>query len=419
MQLKKSKLAKMAVMGVLSATAAFAASDTLYDYFGSYVEATAGLIPNKLSLSVYEEVTFEDNQNNEPRRDRDPQIGYKTGIDGSLLRTKGWVTYGIDGDISYEFMQRKPYYNTVDWSIAPMVLVNVDTEDSIAQSLKLSLSSKSKYEKLSKVNKKEARHIDSRLGFAYDLLHRSSRAGAVITFDYRYDYYTKSDYKYRSFDSWEIGLAPYYKFTGKVKAGARFSYREKDYRESKSHPYTDDSSKKTIAGYVTYDPTLKLNVYAEAGFSRTDYEGRSKGSYGDGDWKPVLKLRVKYKPNNYWTAGVGSNYDFDDTEITDRRGGSNQFDNYVFLNWKPSHKFSVSNTLGVEFQDEKSFSKNGEYYLNDFDTTEYYYNLRATYHFTSNFSCYARYKYSNVNYKYIGRDSYFSNDLTLGIKYTF
>ncbi|MBR4673104.1 MAG: hypothetical protein IKP00_01440 [Victivallales bacterium] len=412
MQLKKSKLAKMAVMGVLSATAAFAASDTLYDYFGSYVEATAGLIPNKLSLSIYQEVTFEDNQDNSPRRDRTGNVGYKTGIDGALTRTKGWVTYGIDGDASYQFWQKDAHEkNAFDWSIAPMVLVNVDTEGSLAQSLKLSISSKSKYEKLSKTDRREARHIDSKLGLAYDLLHRSSRAGAVLTFDYRYDYFTKNDYKNRSFDSWEIGLAPYYKFSGKVKGGVRLSYREKDYRESKTNPYKDDSSKKTIAGYINYDPSLKLNVYAEAGFSRTDFEGRSKDSYGDGDWKPMLKLRIKYKPNTYWSTGFGSNYDFEDSQISSHRGGSYQFDNYVFLNWKPSHKFSLRNTIGIENQNEKD--------LCNLDTTEYYYNLRATYHLTANFSCYALYKYSNVNYKYVGRDSYFSNDVTLGIKYTF
>ena len=109
------------------------------------------------------------------------------------------------------------------------------------------------------------------------------RFGNVITFDYEYDYYTKNKYKNRSFDMWEIATAPYYKFSGKVKGGLRLAYREKDYKDSKNNRYNDDSSKKTVALFMNYDPTLRLNVYAEAGFSRTDYEGDSKDGYGDGD----------------------------------------------------------------------------------------------------------------------------------------
>lgn len=407
----KSRFAKAALIGVLSATAAFGASETLYDYFKTSVEASAGFLPNKLSLSIYEEVKFEDNQDNSPRRDREENLAVKTGVNASLTRTKGWVTYGADADASYEFWRKDADdKNAFDWSISPMLMLSVDSENSNLQNLKISFSSKSKYEKLSKTDRREARHIDNKLGIAYDFMAKG-RFGNVITFDYEYDYYTKNKYKSRSFQMWEIGMAPYYKFSAKVKGGLRLAYREKDYRDNKNDRYNDDSSKKTVALYVNYDPTLKLNIYAEAGFSRTDYEGYSKDGYGDGDWKPTLKLRVKYMPNANWSTGYGSTLDFEDSDISGKFGGSYQFDNYVFLNWKPTHKFSLNNTLGIDYQDEKDAC--------DYDTTEYYYNLRANYYFTEKFSCYALYSYSNVNYQYRGRDTYFSNDITLGIKYTF
>ncbi|MBR4220718.1 MAG: hypothetical protein IKR81_06155, partial [Victivallales bacterium] len=190
----KSRFAKAALIGVLSATAAFGASETLYDYFKTSVEASAGFLPNKLSLSIYEEVKFEDNQDNSPRRDREENLAVKTGVNASLTRTKGWVTYGADADASYEFWRRDADdKNGFDWSISPMLMLSVDSENSNLQNLKISFSSKSKYEKLSKTDRREARHIDNKLGIAYDFMAKG-RFGNVITFDYEYDYYTKNKY---------------------------------------------------------------------------------------------------------------------------------------------------------------------------------------------------------------------------------
>ena len=144
MQIMKSRFAKAALVGVLSATAAFGASDTLYDYFKTTVEASAGLLPNKLALSIYEEVKYEDNQDNSPRRDREENLAIKTGVNAALTRTKGWVTYGVDGDASYEFWRRDADdKNAFDWSIAPMIMLSVDTENSILQNLKIKFSSTS------------------------------------------------------------------------------------------------------------------------------------------------------------------------------------------------------------------------------------------------------------------------------------
>ena len=145
--------------------------------------------------------------------------------------------------------------------------------------------------------------------------------------------------------------------------------------------------------------------------TRTRYKGEGRHTEGNNDWEPTGRLRVKYDAGSFWDIAYNFSMSFDDSEVSGKIGGSYKIDNHINVGWKPSKKFDITNTLGVEIEDEKDNC--------DDDTCEYYYNLVANYHFLPKFTLYANYDFSNVQYKYKGRESYYESEITLGLKYTF
>ena len=408
---KKGSSIIIACAFVISTIAAFAASDTLYNYTVSSLELAAGMVPNKLTLSAYQEVTYRDNEHSKPRSKREDNVGYEAGIDFTFVRSKAWLTYGVDCDVSYTVWHLDSSDDDgVDWNVSPTLTFSIEKENTLIQNLHVSLSSTSQFDKISKTEHERARHVDNQLNVAYDM-KQHGRFGNVITFDYTYDYYTQRKYRNRSYQEWEIGLAPYYQFSGKLKGGLHLAYLETTYKKYKGLRNQSDSDEQDILAFVDYNPTDKLNFNCEVGVSRTRYKGEGKHSDGSNDWEPSLDLRITYKASSIWSFKYDLDMSFDDSDVSTKFGGSYQVDNSVSATWKPSSKFEITNKIGVEVEDEKDHCKD--------DTAEYYYNVNASYSFHPKFKCYADYDFSNVRYKYKGHESYYESEVTLGVKYTF
>ena len=90
---------------------------SLASTLGDYFEAAAGVVPNKVHVSLSQEVVYRDNVNSSPNK----KDGYEfnTGLSVNWMRTFSNLVYGVQGslDYSYETEDTDSDQDGFDWSI--------------------------------------------------------------------------------------------------------------------------------------------------------------------------------------------------------------------------------------------------------------------------------------------------------------
>ena len=366
-----------------------------------YFETAAAAIPNKLSISAFEEVRYNDNIHN--------RAGNKV---GSFINECGlsldWYKnyengkYGVIGDISYEYYAKSSHDSEFKWNISPFIMGGIDLLGN--DRLMLTLSSRSVNERYDSSDTNRTTHIDNTIGLTYDLI-KFARWGVVLSSQYLNKYYTDSDYKNRSYQSYTFGAAPYYNLTDKIKLGLNSSYSEKKYRNNKSH---DDSKTYNIQPFIDYRQSSKFSIHLGGGISRTEYTGRSEGTNGDDDWQPVVNATFRYYPVRNFFLSYISNIAWEDTGSG--RGGRVSYNNSIRATWQITHRISFSPGVSMDIKDERNTM---------YDSTEYYVFAHLDYKFSERFSAYLGYEYEKNKYKYLSSHDYDVNECWLGVKFTY
>lgn len=367
-----------------------------------YFETAEAAIPNRFSLSVFEEVRYKDNINSSASRKTGSFIN-EAGITLDWYRNLESSKYGIIGDISYEYYDKNSHdLNDFTWNISPFVLGNIDVFGN--DSLMITLSSRSITEKYDSSDTTHTTHIDNSIGLTYDIF-KFARWGIALSSRYNNKYYTDSQFKNNSYQAYQFGVAPYYKVSEKVKIGINNSYKERHYRNSRVH---NDSKSYEVKAFVDYRQSSKFSIHLGAGASKTEYEGQSHKTNGDREWQPTVSATFRYTPATNFVFSYISSLEWEDTGSA--RGGRMAFYNSLRTTWQITQRISFSPGVSIEQQDERNSLT---------DTTEYSVFAHLDYDFSKRMSFYLGYEYEHTKYKYLSNRDYEANECWLGMRFSY
>ena len=365
-----------------------------------YFEAAAATIPNKLTLSAYEEVRYKDNYHDSASK-RGSFIN-ECGLSLDWFRNYENGKYGVIGDISYEYYAKSGHDSEFKWNISPFIMGNIDLFGN--DRLMLTLSSRSTTEKYDSSDTTHVTHIDNKVGATYDIL-KFARWGVALSTSYTNKYYTDSEYKSRSYQDYKFGVAPYYNVNSKIKVGVNSSFSERKYRNSKTQ---DDSTTYEILPFIDYRQSSKFSIHLGGGATKTDYKGRSEDTNGDGKWQPSVHLTFNYLPVSNVRISYTSSVEWEDSGSS--RGGRMSYDNTLRASWALTEKITFSPGISVTQQDERN---------SRYDSTEYSVFANLDYSFSAHISAYLGYEYEKTKYKYESSRDYDSNECWLGVRFTY
>jgi predicted porin len=136
--------------------------------------------------------------------------------------------------------------------------------------------------------------------------------------------------------------------------------------------------------------------------------GNAEGTESDDEFSPVASASVSYSPASNFTFTARSVYEWEDSTSTG--GGRSSWDNSLGMSWKMTQKLTLDQSIGVEDINEKN---------SDADSTEYSYDLRASYQLTQRFSVYSGYEYARTTFKNGDYREYDCHEIYLGARYSF
>ncbi len=404
--------AMAAVIACAACVETMGASPILRDFF----DDTISLVPNQFDVSIFERVTYTDNVKS-AHYDRIDSVHFDTGVAIDAYRNKGDISYGITGEVSYDYYTRKGSdMNQWNWNLSPFI-----RGSSVADihNLKIGVNFSGKIEPLSNSDIRFARHYTGGLTASYDYA-RHEHWGFMVNGEYKYDYYPQDEFEGYNKHTITGSVAPYYRFSADLKTGLRAQWQKSIYEH---HRYQSDSVKQTYNLFVDYRMNSFFEAYAEAGIEKKSYSGKGKGLNEDRDWNwdllgairyyPTLRTRFELKTQlDVEDSMSGPRYVYIDINHQEERqsGAAFAWDNSLSFSWKPETRYDFSTKIGTKTQDEKN---------NVNDTTEYYISVRGNYNINEHLNVYAQYKYDNVQFKYAKHANYYENEITLGVSYKF
>lgn len=378
-----------------------AASDTL----GNFLDATASVIPNRLSLGANYEAKYNDNIHHDAKgRDKHGRWVFNTGLTADWFRNTSLLTYGLTGELDYDHYHRESgELSQFRYSLAPHIAgaIGVGMGD-----VYLNFTSTSDLAPLSSTDRRYARSYTNGLQAVWDIIDHD-RWGTALTGDWEYVYYPGSEFKDNTRQTYGVSLAPYYKLSAKTKLGLRLGYEKTDYRNSKRH---DDSDKVYLNAFTDYRVTQKLSMYGEAGLERQSYRGETKGTNTDRDVSPNGRLSVRYAPVSNFSLALSVYHALEQSYARDKRGLMKETTTSLTAAWAVNPKFLITQILKHTHQDEKESAQ---------DINEYGYTLRADYYLFNNINLYSSYTYEHVHYIYDHNQCYAINEVLFGLSWSY
>ena len=393
-----SFIAALSVMACLTATAA--SNDV-----SAYLDSALSILPNQLSLSVFEEIGHTNNAYKSSGK-RSGSYYFKTGFSPAISREKGNLTYGLKGRFTYDYYTRfSGDLNQFNWSLTPTISYKDDGEGLI-RDLTLGMNSTAKVDSLNNVNRRYARSYITTVSAGVDLAF-TEKLGILVNGKYVNDYYTQDDFKDFSKQTYEANATPYFQLTEKTRAGVRFGYEKVDYNHKGAY---DDYHRYVINGLVGYHDD-KFSATAETGLEQVNYAGQT-GHYaaGDGHWKWNYGLNLKYKPVTNFETSFALSSGRKDSSVGYGRSDAVQNKIALGAKWSATSHILLLGRVGVLDNNEKK---------SEMDNREFFTELQANYIFNNGISLYLGYKYRNIQFRYDGDFDYSVTEYFLGCRYTF
>ncbi|MBP1583442.1 MAG: hypothetical protein J6866_05765, partial [Victivallales bacterium] len=183
---------------------ALAADYTLSDFF----TAAASYTPNKLKASVFAEVGYDDNIHNAVHKYERDSLYLKAGVSADIYRTKGDISYGLLGQVSFDYYDHDAHdMNQFEWSLAPHLLGKFEVLGN--DTLMISLRSRNKKEKIDAADTRYARKMVNGISLAYDI-NPHDKFGLAIDSSYDNTYYSQKEFKDHNKQDFDVAATPYY-----------------------------------------------------------------------------------------------------------------------------------------------------------------------------------------------------------------
>ncbi|HOG49758.1 MAG TPA: hypothetical protein PKY10_04155, partial [Lentisphaeria bacterium] len=201
----------------------------------NFMEATVGIFPNELTGSIREEVIYDDNIYRAPKGDERGGWILSTGLTAKWFRTTNRLTYGLEGEIIYDYyLKEGDELSQFVYSLSPVLVGNIGlgTGD-----LYVNAYSKGEYERLNNVDQRYARSYTNGVQAVWNLLGHE-RWGLAITGDWAYKYYPDKEFENNTKQTYGASIVPFCQVTGKTRLGLRLGYDKTKYKNNERH---DDS----------------------------------------------------------------------------------------------------------------------------------------------------------------------------------
>lgn len=376
----------------------FAASSTLNEYFYE----TGKVIPNKLTISISETVTFDDNYNEGTRANAHSAWEFNTDVNIDLHRALTSAIYGLRGAVGWDHYHNSTREAEPDIDLSPYVVFTQEQGN-----LMLSGGVTYRDETVSNSDRRYAKYYDAVIRAAYDL-NSYERYGILISGDCNYQYFTESEFDNKDNAKYGASLAPYYVVSPKTKVGLRLGYQRTDYRNNIEH---DDLDEWYMNLFVNYRVSLKINMTAEAGVTRTSYVGGSSvGTKGDGEINPNYLLGLIYNMYSNLDFMLYLSHNPEDSFERNARGMTMENESRLIMAWTVSPKLKLSQSVAATLTDEKNSA---------WDSSKYEYDVRLSYALRDRLNLHTGYTYTTTHFKYKDENNFKSNEITLGISWQF
>lgn len=388
-------------LSVLACLTASAASNDV----SAYLDSALSILPNQLSLSVFEEIGHTNNAY-KASGNRSGAFYFKTGIQPEILRTKGNLTYGLKGRFSYDYYTRfSGDLNQFNWSLTPTISYKDDGEGLI-RDLTLGVNSTARVDSLNNVDRRYARSYTTTVKGGVDLAF-TEKLGILLNGKYVNDYYTQKDFEDFSKQTYAADATPYFQLTEKTRAGVRFGYEKVDYSHKGAY---DDYQRYVVNGLFDYHSDV-FAATAEAGLEQIDFDGLT-GHFAEGDqhWKWNYGLNLKYMPVSNFEASFALKSGRNSSSVGYGRSDAVQNKIALGAKWIATSHIVFLGRVGVQDNNEKRSLA---------DNREFFTELQANYVFSNGISLYAGYKYRNIQFRYDDDLDYSVTEYFLGCRYTF
>lgn len=400
-----SKKLKTAVLagGVILGSISFAnAAGALVRYY----DTASSVLPDKLTLGIYEEVRYEDNLFAKSSDERGG-IVFSTGLKFDASRARGQFSYGIEADVAYDhYHQFASDLSDPVYDITPMVRYDQGNWDFVLGGN--FVRSHTVLDRAVGGGGERARYYVNGVDATWNL-NLNEKWGLAVIGEYENVNYSDNDYEDEDYDLYEVAIAPYYVFSPKTKVGLSLRYAVKEY--DRSFRYAD-SDTITLNGFVDYRVTGKIGIHADAGAELVNYDETTR-VYKENDPLFNAGLSVKYAMLSNLDLKFGLKYKHNDN--SGYTGGMQQ-DTYALagMDWRINPKLTFSQNFGCRWSDKKDGAVN--------DNTQLVYDAKLSYDVTDQLTVYGSYEFGNTDYSKLptGWDAdYTTNIYLVGIRYTF
>ena len=373
---------------------------------GEYLDSALSILPNQLSLSVFEEIGHTNNAY-KTSGDRSGSYYFKTGIAPAILRENGNLTYGVKGRFTYDYYTRfGGDLNQFNWNLTPTISFKDDGEG-LLRDVTLGINSVARVDALNNKDRKYARSYTTTANAGVDLA-LTEKLGVLVNGKYVYDYYSQREFNGFTKKVYSADLTPYFQVTEKTRAGVRFGYEKTKYAHGDVY---DDYNRYVVNGLVDFH-TDKFGATVEAGVEHMNFEGETgHRADSDGNWKFNGGLMLKYLPVSNFETSLKLNTSHENSSVNDRTD-SIRTKATLGAKWTATSHIVLMARTGLLDNDEKESNDKD-------DSREFFAVLEADYVFNSGLSVYLGYKYRNIQFRYNSDLDYSVTEYFMGCRYTF
>jgi opacity protein-like surface antigen len=398
-----SKKLKTAILagGVALGSISVASAGVLNRYF----DTASTVLPDKLSLGIYETVRYEDNLFSTGSGERGG-IVFSTGVSLDASRARGEFSYSLKADVAYDHYHKfASDLSAPVYSVVPMLRYDQGNWDFVLGGN--FLHSHTVVDRGSVGGNPRSKYFISGVDATWNL-HLNEKWGVAVTADYEHKDHTKSAYNDEDYHKYELSLAPYYVFSPKTKAGISLGYAYKDYTDSQRYA---DSVTYDVNAFVDYRVTGKISTYASAGAEWVNYTN-SADVYKENDPLFNCSLTVRYAMLTNLDLRAGLKH-----KHADNSGGSSGMqqdtDALLGLTWRINSKLSLAQNFTHKWSDKKDGVTT--------DNKQISYDATLSYDVTDNLTVYGGYEFGNTDYSNLGvrKADYTTNIYHMGVRYTF
>lgn len=371
----------------------------------TYLDRSLRFIPNDVSLTLSQEIRYNDNIDEARRSDRSGSFISNTSARGSITRTIDKFTYGIEGGVSYEhyFHKRKNDDGKgFSYSFAPIALGSFDF-DRIGAMLSFHSSYRTEEVDASDTTTTMVARNSVKLALQREF---TGKTGLVVTFDYNNVHYSKNKFKEYNYQNYGVVAAPYYNYSPKTKIGMTFGAERRSYNHSSDDGHADYNKYK-VGIYGNYAASDRSRLFAEAGLTKLDYKDGSLSSKGkdSDDWHNYVTVGAIYQAFEDLSFRLRLSRDANDSFAANAHGVRVTYRSALTATWNITGKLDFVPGFMAAYHDERT--TNDDFY-------EFMLDFLLRYNFNAHWNFYAGYNIEHNRFKHNDDKNFVENELRVG-----